>query len=195
MESVKNDLKSRIQHINSLSAEAWRSFRPLTFSQFCEEEQKAPEYYDSIKQTWRSLVQGDSLAQWHLEQPSHSFLTNEYVSVCPERAGVISPSFYHEDAGRHSRGICSTLCRERQTHSANKMECLCISHLSVNIHKPLPTGTVRVCCRMISYLSGIDDNSTGPPDPLVLITIIIHPLTIAASSRTERQWLRHRRAH
>lgn len=35
------------------------------------------------------------------------------------------------------------------------------------------------CFSMISYLRGIDDNSVGPPDPLVLITIIIHPLTTA----------------
>lgn len=38
---------------------------------------------------------------------------------------------------------------------------------------------MRHCFSMISYLAGIDDNSVGPPDPLVLITIIIHPLTIA----------------
>ena len=96
-------------------------------------------------QRGRSLVQGDGLAQWHFNQPSQSFLTNEYVSVWPERACVIFPSFYHKDAGRHSRGIRSTLCGDRQTGSANKMECLCISHLSVNIQIPLPTGTVCVC--------------------------------------------------
>lgn len=128
------------------------------------------------------------LAEWHFNQPSQSFLTNEYVSVWPKRACVIFPSFYHKDAGRHSRGIRSTLCGDRQTGSANKMECLCISHLSVNIQIHLPTGAVCVCVHlwymkdcvwMISYLTGIDDNSTGPPDPLVLVTIIIHPLTIA----------------
>lgn len=97
-----------------------------------------------LTQTWRSLVQGDGLAQWHFIQPSQSFLTNECVSVWPKRACVIFPSFYHEDAGRHSHGIRSTVCRDRQTHSANKMECLCISHLSVNIQIPLPTGTVCV---------------------------------------------------
>lgn len=130
---------------------------------------------------------GRRLAQWHFNQPSQSFLTNEYVSVWPKRACVIFPSFYHKDAGRHSRGIRSTLCGDRQTSSANKMECLCISHLSVNIQIPLPTGTARVCaCGTWStalawypYLSGIDDNSMCSPDPLVLITIIIHPLTIA----------------
>lgn len=139
-----------------------------------------------LTQTWRSLVQGDGLAQWHFNQPSQSFLTNECVSVWPTRACVIFPSFYHKDAGRHSHGIRSTLCGDRQTGSANKMECLCISHLSVNIQIPLPTGTVCVCLwytkhcfSMISYLAGIDDNSMGPPDPLVLITVIIHPLTIA----------------
>lgn len=38
---------------------------------------------------------------------------------------------------------------------------------------------IKHCFSMISYLAGIGDNSMGPPDPLVLITIIIHPLTIA----------------
>lgn len=95
-------------------------------------------------QTWRSLIQGDGLAQWHFNQPSQSFLTNEYVSVWPKRACVIFPSFYHKDAGRHSHGIRSTLCGDRLTVSANKMKCLCISHLSVNIQIPLPTGTVCV---------------------------------------------------
>lgn len=85
------------------------------------------------------------LAEWHFNQPSQSFLTNEYVSVWPKRACAIFPSFYHKDAGRHSRGIRSTLCGDRQTGSANKMECLCISHLSVNIQIHLPTGAVCVC--------------------------------------------------
>ncbi len=140
-----------------------------------------------LTQTWRSLVQGDGLAQWHFNQPSQSFLTNECVSVWPKRACVIFPSFYHKDAGRHSRGIRSTLCGDRQTGSANKMECLCISHLSVNIQIPLPTGTVCVCvCGTQSTalawypISPVSMTiSMGPPDPLVLITIIIHPLTIA----------------
>lgn len=38
---------------------------------------------------------------------------------------------------------------------------------------------MKHCFSMISYLVGIYDNSVGPPDPLVLITIITHPLTIA----------------
>lgn len=57
-------------------------------------------------------------------------------------ARVIFPSFYHKDAGGRSRGTGSTLCRDRQTGSANKMETLWISYLSVNIHTLLPTGTV-----------------------------------------------------
>lgn len=60
---------------------------------------------------------------------SHSSLMNVLESW-PAEACVISPSFYHEEAARLSRGIRSTLCRDRQTLSANKMECLCISHLS-----------------------------------------------------------------
>lgn len=72
---------------------------------------------------------------------SHSSLMNVLESW-PAEACVISPSFYHEEAARLSCGIRSTLCRDRQTLSANKMECLCISHLSVNIQM---TASVRTC--------------------------------------------------
>lgn len=67
---------------------------------------------------------------------SHSSLMNVLESW-PAEACVIFPSFYREEAARLSRGIRSTLCRDRQTFSANKMECLCISHLLVNIQMPL----------------------------------------------------------
>lgn len=72
----------------------------------------------------------------------------------PAEACVISPSFYHEEAAQLSCGIRSTLCRDRQTLSANKMECLCISHLSVNIQTPLPTGTECVCVRVRAWKPG-----------------------------------------
>lgn len=106
---------------------------------------------------------------------SHSSLMNVLESW-PAQACVISPSFYHEEAARLSCGIRSTLCRDRQTLSANKMECLCISHLSVNIQMT-PSVCACVCARLwhtkdcvsvIIHLGGVDDNSTGPPDPLVL---------------------------
>lgn len=77
---------------------------------------------------------------------SHSSLMNVLESW-PAEACVIFPSFYHEEAAQLSCGIRSTLCRDRQTRSANKMECLCISHLPVNIQMPLPTGTQCVCAR------------------------------------------------
>lgn len=106
---------------------------------------------------------------------SHSSLMNVLESW-PAEACVISPSFYHEEAARLSCGIRSTLCRDRQTLSANKMECLCISHLSVNIQMT-PSVCVRArtrlwhakdCVSAIIHLGGVDGNSTGPPDPLVL---------------------------
>lgn len=93
-------------------------------------------------QTWRSLASRDSLTSWHFVRHRQSFLTNEYVWVRPEKACVIFPSFYHTDAGRHSGGIRSTLCRDRQTGSANKMECWCISLISGNIQIPLSIATV-----------------------------------------------------
>lgn len=130
-------------------------------------------------QTQRSLVQGDGLAQWHFQQPSQSFLTNEYVSVWPKRACVIFPSFYHKDAGRHSHGIRSTLCRERQTGSANKMECLCISHLSVNIQILLPTGTA--CCTRGARGAAL----AWYPILLVLVTIHWVLLTPWSSSSSQ----------
>lgn len=77
---------------------------------------------------------------------SHSSLMNVLESW-PAEACVIFPSFYHKEAAQLSCGIRSTLCRDRQTRSANKMECLCISHLPVNIQMPLPTGTQCVCVR------------------------------------------------
>lgn len=127
----------------------------------------------------------------------------------PAEACVIFPSFYHEEAAQLSCGIRSTLCRDRQTLSANKMERLCISHLSVNIQMPLPTGTecVRACAcaeawrwhtedsvGMIIHLGGIDGNSTGPPDPLVLA---VQPDLLATAHLLHNAGcrLRHHRAH
>lgn len=52
------------------------------------------------------------LAEWHFNQPSQSFLTNEDVNVRPDTAGVIFPAFNRGDADRLSRGTRSTLCEE-----------------------------------------------------------------------------------
>lgn len=115
-----------------------------SYRSFGQEEPTSPENYNSSNAGMEAISPGRQFGPWHFNQPSQSFLTNEYVSVWPKRACVIFSCFYHKDAGRHSHGIRSTLCRDRQTGSANKMECLCISHLTVNIQIPLPTGTVCV---------------------------------------------------
>lgn len=131
----------------------------------CPLRKKLQKHGNPSNTDMRSLVHGGGLAKWHFNQPSQSFLTNEYVSVWPKRACAISPSFYLEDAGWRSYGLRSTLSGDRQTASANKMECSCISHLCANIntsthwHCDCSPPYTKHCSSTIARLCGIDDNS------------------------------------
>lgn len=123
------------------------------------------------------------MAQRHFNGPSPSFLTNEDVNVWPDTAAAIFPAFYREDAGR-SQPWHTFNARGGRPGAASEMECVFLSHLSVNIQIALPTAAVcaeaRSSKRHISvtfFPTGIDDKSMGFSGSLLITIIIIYPLT------------------